>query len=55
MLTLAIQIEAEGSLLILKDSAWGVAETCSFRDPFLKGMVLDAEFRLEQRNCAADS
>ncbi len=54
MITLAIRIESEGPLLILQDSEWGIAEACQFRDPFLKGLVLDAEFRLEQRHSAAD-
>lgn len=48
MLTLAIRMEPEGPLLVLQDTEWGVAEVCQFQDPFLKGLVLDAEFRLEQ-------
>jgi hypothetical protein len=55
MITLAIKIESEGPLLVLQDSEWGIAEACQFRDPFLKGLVLDAEFRLEQRHTAADT
>jgi hypothetical protein len=54
MITLAIRIESDGPLLILQDSQWGIAEACQFRDPFLKGLVLDAEFRLEQKPSAAD-
>jgi hypothetical protein len=55
MITLAIRIESEGPLLILQDSEWGIAEACQFRDPFLKSLVLDAEFRLEQRHSSAET
>jgi hypothetical protein len=54
MPTLAIRIEPEGPLLVMKDEAWGIAEACQFQDPFLTGMILDAEYRLEQRHSAAD-
>ena len=54
MITLAIRIESEGPLLILQDNEWGISEACQFRDPFLKGLVLDAELRLEQLHSAAD-
>jgi hypothetical protein len=55
MITLAIRIEPDGPLLILQDSEWGIVEACQFQDPFLKGLVLDAEFRMEQRHSAADT
>ena len=54
MLTLSIRIERAGLLLVLQDSELGVAEACQFQDPFLSGLVLDAEYRLEQQQSASD-
>lgn len=55
MITLAIRLEFEGPLLVLQDDEWGIAEACQFQDAFLKGLILEAEYRLEQRSSAADS
>lgn len=54
MITLAIRTGSEGMLLILEDRGRGEVEAWPFRDPFLVGMVLDAELRMEQRHSAAD-
>lgn len=55
MTTLAIKMESGGPLLVLQDNEWGVAEACQFRDPFLEGLVLEAEYRLEHKPSAADT
>lgn len=54
MITLAIRLESDGPVLVLQDKTWGIVEAYPFQDPFLKGLVLEAEFRLEQRHSAAD-
>ncbi len=54
MITLSIRLETDSPLLVLQDSEWGAAEACQFQDPFLKGMILEAEMRLEQRSSAPD-
>lgn len=54
MTTLAIRIAADGPLLVLQDSEWGIAEACQFQDPFLKGLILDAEYRLDRRPSVMD-
>ncbi len=55
MMTLAIRMASDGPLLVLQDSEWGIAEACQFQDPFLKGMILDAEYRLDRNPSVADS
>lgn len=55
MTTLAIRMTSDGPLLVLQDSEWGIAEACQFQDPFLKGMILDAEYRLERPPSVADT
>lgn len=54
MLTLSIQVTREGTLLVLQDGESGTAEICRLDDPFLTGLVLDAEFKLEQQQPASD-
>ncbi|HWQ09946.1 MAG TPA: hypothetical protein VN436_12590 [Holophaga sp.] len=54
MLTLSIQITREGTLLVLQDGEAGTAEVCRLEDPFLTGLVLDAEFKLEQLQSPSD-
>ena len=54
MTTLSIRLEPEGPVLVLQDLDWEIAEACLIRDPFLRGLVSEAEHRLALRHSTVD-
>jgi len=48
MSTLAIKLEADIPVLILRDDALAAPDACLFQDPFLGALVREAEHKLRK-------